>query len=251
VKEVREPRGAERAVKVSVVIPVFNEEATIGEVLHRVRSVELNRTVGSGPAVRVEKEIVVVNDGSWDGTREVLEAVAKDPALVIYHSPVNFGKGAALRIGFTLATGDIILIQDADLEMDPGEYPRLLVPLFRGECDVVYGSRFLGGGVKGSLPNYVANLLLSLFTSFLYGARVSDMETCYKVFRASTLREIRLRSLGFEFEPEITAKLMKRGCRIVEVPVSYRPRTRTAGKKIGVWDGFMALYTLIRYRLFD
>jgi glycosyltransferase involved in cell wall biosynthesis len=228
------------SLKLSVVIPCYNEKNTIAEIVHRVR------------AVGLAHEIIVIDDGSTDGTREVLTQVpAGDDLKVIYHDR-NRGKGAAVRTGFKTATGDVFLIQDADLEYDPREYPALIKPIEEGISKVVYGSRFLGGPRKAMFFwNMVANRTLTLVTNILYNSIISDMETCYKVFRAEVIRGIPLRSRRFDFEPEITAKVLKRGYRIYEVPISYNGREWEEGKKITWRDGVIAMWTLIRYRILD
>jgi glycosyltransferase involved in cell wall biosynthesis len=226
----------------SVLIPCYNEVSTIEEVLDRVESVGL------------ANEILIVDDGSTDGTREVLariETEERPNVRVIYHER-NQGKGAALVTGFHAATGDIFLIQDADFEYDPREYPLLLKPIQEGISKVVYGSRFLGGPRKAmNFWNMVANKSLTLATNILYNSILSDMETCYKVFRAEVVRDLKIRARGFEFEPEITAKVLKQGIRIYEVPISYNGREWTEGKKIHWTDAPKAMWTLIKYRFVD
>jgi glycosyltransferase involved in cell wall biosynthesis len=215
---------------------------TIEEVLDRVESVGL------------ANEILIVDDGSTDGTRDVLariETEERPNVRVIYHEH-NQGKGAALVTGFHAATGDIFLIQDADFEYDPREYPLLLKPIQEGISKVVYGSRFLGGPRKAmNFWNMVANKSLTLATNMLYNSILSDMETCYKVFRAEVVRDLKIRARGFEFEPEITAKVLKQGIRIYEVPISYNGREWTEGKKIHWTDAPKALWTLFKYRFVD
>lgn len=227
-------------VKLSVIIPCYNEKSTVAEVIRRVRAVEL------------ADEIIVVDDGSTDGTRDVLAQIdAGDDLQIIYH-PKNSGKGAAVRTGFERAQGEVFLIQDADLEYDPRDYPILLRPIEEGITDVVYGSRFLGGPRKAMFFwNMVGNRLLTFVTNILYDSIISDMETCYKVFRAEVVKGIPLRSRRFDFEPEVTAKVLKRGYRIYEVPISYNGREWDEGKKITWRDGVVALWTLIRYRFTD
>ncbi len=231
-----------RALTLSVIIPCYNEVTTIREVLDRVED------------VGVAHEIIIVDDGSTDGTREILheiEAEARPLVRVVYHDH-NQGKGAALVTGFGHATSDILLIQDADFEYDPREYPLLLKPLHEGIATVVYGSRFLGGPRKAmNFWNMVANKSLTLFTNVLYNAILSDMETCYKVFRAEVVKGIPIHARGFEFEPEITAKILKRGIRIYEVPISYNGREWSEGKKIKWTDAPIALWTLLKYRFID
>lgn len=227
-------------LKLSVIIPCYNEKSTIDTIVKRVR------------AVGLAHEILIVDDGSTDGTREVLDAIQTGDDLRIILHEHNKGKGAAVRTGFQNATGDVFLIQDADLEYDPREYPVLLKPIEEGISKVVYGSRFLGGPRKAMFFwNMVANRFLTLVTNLLYNAILSDMETCYKVFRAELVRDIPLRSRRFDFEPEVTAKILKRGHRIYEVPISYNGREWDEGKKISWRDGVIALWTLIYYRFTD
>jgi glycosyltransferase involved in cell wall biosynthesis len=229
----------ETTYKLSVIIPCFNELHTIEIILQKVRDVQLAH------------EIIIVDDGSTDGTRDLLPKLADDLVRVIYHDH-NQGKGAAVRTGFQAATGDILLIQDADDEYDPREYPTLLKPIIEGKSKVVYGSRFLGGPRKTMFFwNMVANRVLTLTTNVLYNSILSDMETCYKVFKVEVVREIPLRCRRFDFEPEITAKVLKRGHRIYEVPISYNGREWDEGKKIRWTDGPIALWTLIRFRFTD
>lgn len=223
----------------SVVIPCYNEVETIEPVIERVR------------AVGLASEIVIVDDGSTDGTRDILARLEAEghPDLRIFYHRENGGKGAALKTGFTNATGDILLIQDADMEYDPRDYPTLLRPIQEGIAKVVYGSRFLGGPRKAmNFWNMVANKLLTLATNILYNSILSDMETCYKVFRAEVVEDMTIRSKRFDFEPEFTAKVLKQGIRIYEVPISYNGREWSEGKKIKWTDAPIALWTLIRYR---
>ncbi|MBP1767492.1 MAG: glycosyl transferase family 2 [Candidatus Aminicenantes bacterium] len=228
-------------MKLSVVIPVFNEQATIAEIIRRVRAVD----------VGLEKEIIVVDDGSTDGTRETLQPLAAPGLTVVLHEK-NQGKGAALRTGFTRTTGDIVLVQDADLEYDPREYPRLIEPILDGRADVVYGSRFLGGPHRVLYYwHYVGNRLLTTLSDMLSNLNLTDMETCYKVFRREVLEKIRIKSSRFGFEPEITMKVAKLKCRVYEMPISYSGRDYAQGKKIGWKDGLAALFHLIRFRFFD
>ena len=187
----------------------------------------------------VHKEIIVVNDGSSDGTREALARFENGaPDLRVHHSPVNLGKGASVRIGFSYASGDVITIQDADLELDPIEYTRLIKPIIDGQADVVYGSRFLDAGKRGTLLFYLANRGLAALTNALYGAHLTDIETCYKVLRRDVLDQLTLRASRFEIEPELTAQVLKHGFRLVELPVTYNPRSKAEGKKISWRDGF-------------
>jgi glycosyltransferase involved in cell wall biosynthesis len=224
-------------VKISVVIPVYNEFGTIAEILRRVNAVPLG------------KEIIVVDDCSTDGTREELARIAaKDPTLTLVLHERNRGKGAALRTGFARATGDILIVQDADLEYYPEEYPKLIEPIIRGRADVVYGSRFLGTHRVFMFSHYVGNKIVNLLTNILYNCIFTDMETCYKAFRREVLSGMRLRSNSFGFEAEFTANVMKRGFKVYEVPISYDGRSYTEGKKITWRDGFVALWWLLRCR---
>ena len=228
-------------MKLSVVMPVYNERGTLLQVVERVLAVPL------------EIELLCVDDGSRDGSREILAILAKQhPQMRVYLQPQNMGKGAALRRGFQEASGDFVIVQDADLEYDPADYPRLLEPFLKGQADVVYGNRFHGGVHRvlyfwHALGNQGLTFLSNLFTNL----NLSDMEVGYKVFRADVLKRITLRSNRFGFEPEVTAKVAKLGCRIYEVPIAYHGRTYAEGKKITWKDGFAALWCLIRFRLFD
>jgi glycosyltransferase involved in cell wall biosynthesis len=224
----------------SVVVPVFNERTTVVEILRRMRQVDLP----------VDLEIVVVDDGSNDGTEKVLGALEDSTVRVIHH-PSNRGKGAAVRTGLEHARGDLLLIQDADLEYDPDDWPRLLNPLLKGKAQVVYGSRFTGERRNLLFWHWVGNRFLSLVTNVLYNTTLSDMETCYKLFDRTLLDGITLRAQRFEFEPEVTAKILRRGIRIYEVPISYTGREFDEGKKITWRDGFVALWTLVKYRFKD
>src|SRR5256885_8660700 len=226
-------------MKLSIVIPVFNEVGTVAQLVEKVRALELEG---------FEKEIIIVNDGSSDGTREALAPFDNVAGIRVHHSPVNLGKGASVRIGFSFASGDIITIQDADLELDPAEYRHLVKPILDGSADVVFGSRFLGQGRKGTLTFYLANRALAGLTNTLYGSRLTDIETCYKVFRRDVVRSLKLRAARFEIEPEMTSQVLKRGFRPVELPIGYPPRGHDQGKKISWKDGFVAVYTLLNQR---
>jgi len=225
---------------VSIIIPVYNEALVLPTVLQRV---------GAAPLPNgCTKEIIVVNDGSTDDTRELLTNYVDPPFTIVYHSPVNFGKGAAIRLGLTHSTGDIVLIQDGDLEYDPRDYQAVLAPIVAGEADVVYGSRFLRG-VRGMRKrNWVANKVLTYTTNLLFGARITDQATAYKAFRREVIERMKLRCIRFEFCAEVTAKVRRLGYRIREVPISYNPRGVLEGKKIRWPDGFKALFTLFAYR---
>ncbi|MEE9119728.1 MAG: glycosyltransferase family 2 protein [Syntrophobacteria bacterium] len=228
-------------MQISVVIPVYNEVSTIREIVVRVQAVDL------------DKEIIIVDDGSTDGTRELLQEItlSQDNVRVLYHDR-NQGKGAALRTGFEGATGDIVIIQDADLEYDPREYPVLLEPILDGRADVVYGSRFLGGPHRVLFFwHYLGNKFLTLLSNALTNLNLTDMETCYKVFKREILNDIQLKSNRFGFEPEFTAKIAKRGFRIYETSISYSGRTYAEGKKIGWKDGVKAIFAILWFRFFD
>jgi glycosyltransferase involved in cell wall biosynthesis len=228
--------------KLSVIVPVFNERNTLVEVLRRMRAVELPDGV--------EREIIVVDDGSTDGTRDVLRQLADSTVRVVLHD-VNRGKGAALRTGFTHATGEYILVQDADLEYDPEDWPKLLNPVLRGRARVVYGSRFTGERRNMLLLHWIGNRFLSMTTNILYNTTLSDMETCYKLIDRSLVGDMKLQASRFDIEAEITAKILKRGVRIYEVPISYSGREFDEGKKITWRDGISALYTLVKFRFTD
>lgn len=227
-------------MKISVIIPAYNEIHTIQEILKRVQ------------AVGVADEILVVDDGSTDGTRGVLkEYDSQGPVRVIFHEK-NQGKGAAVRTGIQHASGDLIIIQDADLEYDPRDYELLLQPVREGIADVVYGSRFLGAPRRPAMFwHMVANKMLTLMTNILYNNILTDMETGYKVFRREIVQDMKLRAKKFDFEPEFTAKVLKRDVRIFEVPITFNPRDYDEGKKIGLKDAFQAVWTLIKYRFVD
>ena len=227
-------------MRLSVLVPVYNEAATILEVIGRIQ------------ATGLADEIVIVDDGSSDRTGEIIRACDGQAGVRVVFHDRNQGKGAALRTAMQSASGDVMVVQDADLEYDPSDYERLLGPIQAGVADVVYGSRFLEGTPKGILPqSAVANRVLTLATNVLYRTRLTDMETCYKMFRREVVDGMRLRANRFDFEPEFTAKMLKRGVRIQEVPIAFAPREYADGKKIGPWDGVMAVWALIKYRFVD
>lgn len=227
-------------MKVSIIIPVYNERNVLDQVMARVIAAPL-------PA-GVDREIIVVDDGSTDGTSQLLEKYAGQPLVGVHHSPVNFGKGAALRIGISKAIGDLILIQDGDLEYDPNDYINVLAPLVSGEAAVVYGSRFRGERPNMKFANWLANRILTITSNVLFGAGITDEATAYKAFRADVIQGIRLECIRFEFCPEVTAKVRRLGHRIHEVPIRYNARGVLEGKKIRWQDGVEALWTLIKYR---
>lgn len=227
-------------LKLTVIIPVYNEKSTIEEIVRRVWDTGL------------VYEVIIVDDGSTDGTRDILERMkGQESTLILFHQK-NMGKGAAVRTGISAATGDLIIIQDADLEYNPQEYQNLLKPIEEGIADVVYGSRFLGAGRRPILYwNMVANKILTFVTNVLYNNILSDMETGYKVFKRSLVVDMPLHSKRFDFEPEFTAKLLKRKVRLYEIPIAFNPRNYDEGKKIKARDGVIALWTLIKYRFVD
>lgn len=228
-------------MKLSILMPVYNEKDTILEVLNKVDKVELPQ--------RMSREVIIIDDFSSDGTRKILKEL-KGNYKIIYHDK-NCGKGAAIKSGLKEASGDIIIIQDADLEYNPDEYSKLLAPILNNEAKVVYGSRFLENKHKPKYYLfYLGNKFLSFLSSILYGQRISDMETCYKVFKSEIIKNINIKSNRFNIEPEITAKLIMAGHKIKEIPINYQGRSFKEGKKIGWRDGVIAIYTLIKYRFF-
>lgn len=227
-------------MKLSIIIPAYNERNTIREIIKKVKEVKLP----------VEREIIVIDDGSTDGTTEIIKEMEKEIDKVVYHKE-NRGKGAAIRSGIQVATGDLILIQDADLEYDPEDYEKLLKPILKGKAQVVYGSRFTGERKNMFFTHWIGNRFLTLITNILYGTTLSDMETCYKLFKSEIIKDIKIKSDRFNFEPEITAKILKKKIRIYEVPISYSGREYSEGKKISWKDGIIALWTLIKYRFVD
>jgi glycosyltransferase involved in cell wall biosynthesis len=229
-------KGVLRDPLLSVVMPVYNERDTIEEIIPRVL------------AVPVRKELIVVDDGSKDGTRDLLAKLREQHEFKLILQPQNGGKGAALRRGFDEVTGDLVIIQDADLEYSPEEYPQLIELICQGRADVVYGSRFLGRHRVFLFTHYAGNRLLTLITNILYNTMLTDMETCYKVMRREVLKSFKLESNGFGIEPELTAKIFKRGYRVYEVPITYDGRGYEEGKKITWRDGVVALWVLIKYR---
>lgn len=229
-------------MKLSIIIPVFNEEKTLLKLLDKVNRVKLPK--------KLKKEIIIVNDCSTDGTKKILDKLKKQ--YIIIHHITNQGKGAALRTGFKHASGDIIIIQDADLEYNPNDYPKLILPILNDEADVVYGSRFRGSDSypRGHPSYFFGNRILTLISNIFSNLRLTDMETCYKAFKRDIIKSITIKENRFGFEPEITAKIAKLGCKISEIEISYYPRGFKDGKKINWKDGFSALRCIIKYNLF-
>ncbi|MCG9126617.1 glycosyltransferase family 2 protein [Candidatus Poribacteria bacterium] len=231
------------ASKLSIVIPIYNEAEHLEEILRQIEAVEIG----------MEKEMILVDDCSTDGTREILkklEESTENTAKIFYHE-VNRGKGATVRTGFEHITGEITLVQDADLEYDPNDYPKLLQPILDDTADVVYGSRFMQGRQEGLLRSYLANRFLTFLANVVNGTKLTDMETCYKVIKTDILKDISLSSDRFGFEPEITAKLAKRKCKIIDVPISYRGRDYDEGKTVSWKDGIAAIIHIFRFRFFS
>lgn len=227
-------------MKLSIIIPTYNEEKTILEILRRV----VHAPLGVG----VQREVIVVDDGSVDSTSQLMRAY-DGSSEVFYYRKENGGKGSAVKYGVEKCTGDIIVIQDADLEYDPNDFQKLIEPIIRGETKVVYGSRILSRSEHSSFLFYLGGQLVTVATNILFGTRLTDEPTCYKVFDARLLKSVNLESTGFEFCPEVTAKVLRKGEKIKELPISYAPRDRSQGKKIKPWDGVVAIWTLLKYRV--
>ncbi len=228
--------------KISIIIPVYNEEKTLRKVINKIIALDLN----------TDKEIIIVDDGSEDKTKAILlKLKGKNHKIKIYFHKTNSGKGSAIRTGLKNVKGSIITIQDADLEYDVNNLKELIKPILEEEFDVVYGSRFMKENEKGKFLFYLGNNFLSLVTSILYSQKITDMETCYKLFRKDILKGIKLECMGFEFEPEITSKILRKGHHIKEIPIDYFPRSRSEGKKIKMKDGLIALMCLIKYKFFQ
>ena len=223
----------------SVIVPVYNEKRTIDLILDKVRRVE------------IEKEIIVVDGNSIDGTRELLQAQESKPNTTVIYQAVRNGRGSAIKEGLEIAKGDIVIFQDADLELDPADYPDLIAPLVNGETDVVFGSRFLRGKPQMTFLQYWGNRIINIAMNLLYGTRLTDVETCYQVFRREVIHDIHVKTSHFAFTVELAAKIVKAGHSIQEIPISYVPRGRLEGKKIYWRDGFVSLWTLLKCRFFE
>ncbi len=225
--------------KLSIVVPVYNEKDLVIDVLKKVRSLKIKDT---------DIELIVVDDKSTDGTTEILKKDGNKYADKVLFHEVNMGKGAGLRTGFKETTGDVVIVQDADFEYDCEEIPLVVEPIFKGECDVCYGSRFLNKEYKGYKQNQLANRILTGLSNFMTGLKVTDMETCYKAFKGDLIRNVNIKENRFGFEPEITAKVSKKKVKLMEVPIHYYPRTKEEGKKIKLKDGFRALWCITKYK---
>ena len=226
-------------MKLSIIVPVYNEKNNILKILERIEAVNLGK---------IKKEIIIVDDFSTDGTREILRKIKKHK--VFYH-PKNLGKGAGIRTGLKYVSGELVIIQDADLEYDPNEYMKLIKPILDSKADVVYGNRFTGQDRPRNITSYLANIFLTLITNLFYSSKIRDMETCYKVFKSDIIKNIKIDSDRFNFEPEITAKVLKKGYKIYEVPISYSSRNHKEGKKITWKDGLQAIWALVKYKFVD
>ena len=233
------PPRQEARPRLSVIIPVYNEHRTVSLILAKVRNVPIG------------KEIIVVDGASYDGTREILREEEMQPGTRVIYEPDRRGRGHAIKEGLRAAKGQIVIFQDADLELDPADYPSLIEPLERDACDVVFGSRFLAGRPRMTFLQYWGNRVINIAVNLLYGTRLTDVETCYQVFRREAIAGMELRNNDFAFTVELTVKLIKRGYRILEVPIQYIPRGRTEGKKIYWGDGLVSLWTLFKYRFMD
>ena len=236
-KEIK--KNSKKENKLSIVMPVYNEKNLIIDVLKKVREISIPNTV---------IELIVVDDCSTDGTRDILKKSGNKYADKILYHEVNQGKGAALKTGFKAISGEVAIVQDADFEYDPMEIPSVVKPIFENKCDVVYGSRFLNKEYKGYKQNQLANKVLTGLSNFMTGLKVTDMETCYKAFKADFIKNIDIKEKRFGFEPEITAKVARAKLKLMEVPISYYPRTKEEGKKINIKDGFRALYCIAKYK---
>jgi len=228
-------------MRLSIIIPVFNEEKTIKTLIEKVYLSSLS----------IDKEVIIVNDGSTDKTAKILQTLKNNYNFIFLNHNKNCGKGSAVRTGLTKATGEFVIIQDADLEYNPNDYGKLISPLLKGKADVVYGSRNLEKGQRGGLIFYFGGRAVTMFANMLYGLSLTDEPTCYKVFKRDLLKNFNLESKGFEFCPEITAKLAKTGAKIIEVPIFYNPRSLKEGKKINWKDAFLAFWTLLKYKFKD